>query len=107
MEPLSLGQVLDHPVTRVISGGFKALLGVIVMLAAIIGTTYVGDIKGTIERLTEQIGDMDERVDRLEKADAIRDALYEQDRDAYRKRSEAWEREQAEKTKAKEGQSKE
>lgn len=87
---LSLSQVLDHPVTRLVIGGFKALLGVIIMLAAFIGTTYVGDIRGTIEKLAAQMGDMDARVDTLEREAAIRAAVYQQDRAAYEKYRASW-----------------
>lgn len=82
---LSLGEVIDHPVTRLVIGCLKALIAVIMMLAAFIGTTYVGDIKGTIEKLAAQLGDMDARVDALERESAIRSALYEEDRAAYQK----------------------
>lgn len=94
---LSLGEVIDHPVTRVVIGGLKTLVAVIMMLAAFIGTTYVGDIKGTIEKLAEQLGDMDERVDALERESAIRSALYEEDRAAYHQAREQWEKRRAEK----------
>lgn len=87
---LSLAQVLDHAVTRLVIGGFKALLGVILMLAAFIGTTYVGDIRGTIEKLAAQMGDMDARVDTLEREAAIRAAVYQQDRAAYDAYQAAW-----------------
>jgi outer membrane murein-binding lipoprotein Lpp len=82
---LSLGEVIDHPITRLVIGCLKALIAVIMMLAAFIGTTYVGDIKGTIEKLATQLGDMDARVDALEQESAIRSALYKADRDEYRK----------------------
>jgi outer membrane murein-binding lipoprotein Lpp len=84
---ITLGEVIDHPVTRLVIGCLKALLGVIIMLAAFIGTTYVGDIRSTIEKLAAQMGDMDARVDTLEREAAIRAAVYQEDRkkyDAYR-----------------------
>lgn len=93
---LSLGEVIDHPVTRLVIGCLKALIAVIMMLAAFIGTTYVGDIKGTIETLAAKLGDMDERVDALERESAIRSALYEDDRAAYQKALEAHRKRQAE-----------
>jgi hypothetical protein len=97
---LSLAEIIDHPVTRIVIGTVKALLGVIVMLAALVGTSYVGDIKGTIERLAVQLGDMDKRVDALERESAIRSALYEEDRAAYQRAMDEHKKRQAEKASA-------
>lgn len=86
----TLSEIIDHPVTRLVLGCLKGLLGVIIMLAAFIGTTYVGDIRNTIDKLAEQMGAMDTRVDALEREAAIRAAVYQQDREKYDAYRAAW-----------------
>jgi hypothetical protein len=98
---MSLADIIAHPVTILVVGVFKALIGLVVVMAGIIGTNYIGDIKGTIERLAVQLGDMDQRVDALERESAIRSAMYEEDRAAYQRQRDEWEKRQMERAKAK------
>jgi hypothetical protein len=100
----TLGQLIDHPITRLVIGTIKALVGVVVVMAGILVANYASDTKttlgevgDTLKTLSVQLAETGRRVDQLERDAAASRASWEAYRQIYVADRQAYEERRAKK----------
>lgn len=85
-----IGALIDHPVTRLVLGAIKALVGAVVVMAGLVVANYAREVQSTltevgdtVKTLSIQLAETSRRVDQLERDSAASRASWEAYRQIY------------------------